>query len=214
MDTVKKSLNKSIYNTTIMPLIRHRADLIKSGYDQIISKEFKVQWVEVFDVKYLYMLMHEWFCENGYASRSDADFPEIAFEQRETVRGKEIWFRWRFTKKLPDKYWEIWVEVDVHILGLNDVEVVVNNEKVKANKGDCEIVTAFILLFDKKSWDESPIKSQFKWLYKTFLKKKNEAMKTDLTYEAGRYQDALKEYFKIPGYGQEKAFGGTYAERP
>jgi len=122
-----------------------------TGVEYKTVTKFVVNYKDVFIFEDLYVLMYEWLVSNGYASRSDADFPERYYLDRTGAAGKEVWIRWR-CKKVPTagtrKFWRFDLDIDIHVLGLKDVELVVQNKKMKANKGEVDVEVVANLIFD------------------------------------------------------------------
>src|SRR3989338_1534528 len=103
--------------------------------------QLKVNYKDVLDLKYLYLLMHEWLVEEGYAPRSDSEFKEVFYYQKEDPNAGNFYhFKWRFEKDPPNtSLWKYILEVDTMVLTMKDVELAVKGKKVKAQKGEVEV---------------------------------------------------------------------------
>ena len=194
---------------------------IKHMYQDVEYKEvtkYSVKYLEVFVLKDLYRRMYEWLVENGYATRSDADFPEKYYLDRGGAAGKEVWFRWR-TKKNPlpgkQQFWRFDINVDCHVLGLKDVELVVQNKKFKANKGEVEVVVAANLIMDASGdWSKNTLLKPFRSLYfKRALAKKKDMLEKELYKDAFDFRDIITDYFKLKSYIPTKIAGLEFAPR-
>ncbi|MAF34670.1 hypothetical protein CMO91_02390 [Candidatus Woesearchaeota archaeon] len=186
------------------PTIRNRWQVL--GQKRTEVHRFRIDYKDVFDMQYVYYIAREWFIENDYATRIDNEFPEKSMIVRNNPEvGSEIWVMWRFEKTMPPKnnpMWRFDFHVDIHILGMKDVEIVVDGKKVQAQKGQLEFDCRANLLFDfENSWAKSPFfKGQSEFLYNKFYQKTFSKYKRLLTEEATKFQDAMKEYLKLDKY--------------
>lgn len=182
-----------------MPELKHRYE----GLKRETVASYTVNYKDVFSLSYLYMLMHEWLCEQGWATRADEDFPEVQYLQKERPAGREIWARWRLDKNpFPgsnQKFWWYMLDIDIHVLTLKEVELVVKDKKLKADKGEVEVNVVANLIIDKeKEWDKNPWLKPFKEFFlKKFMLKKKEQLKKQLYNEAYDLQEAIKHYLKL-----------------
>ncbi|MEM4263925.1 MAG: hypothetical protein QW666_03480 [Candidatus Woesearchaeota archaeon] len=155
---------------------------------------------EVYKLEDLYKVMHEWVVENGYGPKADEDFPEKYFMHKVTPGGKEIWVRWRL-KKVPygQEFWRYDLDVDMHVLGLQDVEVMVDNKKVKGNMGEVEVNVAANLIVDvEKKWAKNPLLKPFRnYYFKRFLSQKRDFFAKQLYTEAFAFRDVINNYLKL-----------------
>lgn len=157
---------------------------------------------EVFKLEDLYKIMHEWLVENGYATRADEKFPEKYFLHKVTPAGVEIWFRWRMKKSpLPgiQKFWRFDLDIDTHVLGLQDVEVVVQNKKIKANKGEVEVQASANLVLDASGdWSKNALLKPFKKFYfSRVIAKKRDMLKKKLYDDAFELRDVINNYLQL-----------------
>lgn len=169
-------------------------------------------------MKYIYTQAHEWFIEEGYVTRDDEKFPETMYIQKDLAGGmKELWIRWRLNKNPvsgKSQFWKYAFDVDVHVLGMTDIEVMAGNKKLKMNKGEVEFQVVANLLWDaSKEWEKSAWLKPFKKLYlKRVVREKREELKNKLYDEAYRFQGMLKSYLQLENYLKEpesKAFWRT-----
>lgn len=180
------------------------------GEDKIPIHFFRIDYKQLFDINYIYYALRDWFIDNKWATRIDSEFPEQLMIVRDNPQfGKELWIQWRFEKTpQPEKtkLWKYVLDVDWHILGMKDAEIVVNGKKVKANKGQLELDVRANLIFDySKSWAKTSIlKAHKNWLMRNFYRKTFSKYKRVLHEEATKLQDAMKEYLRIKGYYEEK----------
>lgn len=183
------------------PIIVHRNTLTTG--DRMPFTDFTIKYKDVFSLEYLYLLMHEWLVIEGYADRDDPKFPETFYLQRESPGGKEVWFRWRPTKVPPEDRSGLWryeFDIDAHVLGLNQVELIKDGKKIKADKGEIEIKSSVYLVFAyDQAWKNHPLWRKHKeWIKTTLLKNKFNFHKAQITEESRRFQEAIKTYLRMP----------------
>ena len=59
----------------------------------IKAASFRVKFREQFNLKAIYVFMHEWMVEEEWATRNDSEWPEIFFGQNESaLGGTEVWW--------------------------------------------------------------------------------------------------------------------------
>jgi hypothetical protein len=181
-------------------LIKNRYSGIKHKNVTVVEK-VRIKHKDKFNMKYLYMMCHEWFIEHGWGSSSDSDWPEKLYLHRFNQKGgEEVWIWWRFYKDINNLI-RFDFDVDWHIVGMENAEIIKNGKKFKGNTGDCEVNIYTKILFDPyNKIGEGPFKN-FKELlyeriyYKTFLRHKKE-----LYEETFKFKQVLKTYFNLPTY--------------
>lgn len=189
--------------------LRHRY----TGVEYVEAARFNVIFKDVFSLKYLYIMAHEWFIEEKYCNRDDEKFPEVYYLQKDLAGGmKELWIRWRLSRNpVPGKseFWKFVFDVDIHVLGMTDTEVMVGTKKLKMNKGEVEFQVVANLVWDaSREWEKSAWLKPFKKVYlKRFVNQKREELKTKLYDEAYRFQGMLKSYMRLENYLKEREGG-------
>ncbi|MEK6857711.1 MAG: hypothetical protein AABX39_03945 [Nanoarchaeota archaeon] len=200
-----------------VPRLQHRYNL-KSGVEKQELVNNQITYKDVFSLSYLYKLMHEWVVDNGYASSSDDKFNEVFFLQKDNpATGKEYWFRWRLGKE-PEggsKLFKYEIDIDVHVLGLKEVEVTQQNKRFKADKGEVEISVIGNLIIDPETaWESHPILKSYKqFILYRLLKKKLEGHQAQAVKDTERFLDAVKTYLQLPTYLKEKELGEFWAKK-
>lgn len=187
---------------------------IKHRYTGVEYKKvtgFSVKFKDVFDLDQFYILLYEWLVEKGYVTRADETFPEKYYMDRTGAAGKEVWFRWR-PKRHPvsgNKFWRFDLDIDVHVLGLKDVELVVQNKKIKAHKGEVEVMVSANMIFDASGeWRKDSFLKPFRSFYfKRFLSKKKDFLEKEFYNEAFEFRDAVNAYLKLETYLPSKLAG-------
>ena len=196
-------------NPDVAGRIYKRSDLVQ-GEDKKIEgvPNLRIVYRDTFNLKYFYLLMHEWFIDNGFTggSRDDEVFPEAMFIHRDFGDMKQLWWRWRFMKTSPTSPLFRWhVDVDVQILGLKTVETVVNGQKVKADSAEFEIFLTPTLFLNTSKWKENPVtKFMAPVLENVVYRKLIEEEKKIFENIVWRMQEAIKTYFKLETYLPER----------
>ena len=117
--------------------------------DQFTSITFKYD--EVLSLKELYKFAREWMVINGYMSPISGYDEKYYMEKVDQSGAKEIWVWWRTSRvNKQNVYVKFFLNVDFHIMGLREVEVTVRGQKVKANKGEVEIMVNAYAELDHK----------------------------------------------------------------
>jgi len=137
----------------------------------ILAAEFRIKNKGTFDLKGLYEYLHLWVVEEGYASSSDPQFPEVFHSQHEFgnqgLKEHVIWWR---LEKVPDQnnYYKYELDLDWRSVAIKDVELVLKHF------------------------------NEFYW--KVIMKSTFEKRKLELYREAYRLQETIKDYWKLmPG---------------
>lgn len=188
------------------------------GVDKKEVAKFTVVYKDVYSWAYLYKLLHEWLADEGYCSRSDEDFREIMYEHLERPFGAEVFVRWRLSKEDIKSYKGLFqydLDIDFHILGQKEVEVVSGGKKYKADKGEVEIAAACNILIDpqgkiKKHWLG---KHFYDFVFKVFLKGKQKQHEKQIQYDMQRLQEAIKTYLKLETYLPERELSEWWQKR-
>ena len=112
--------------------------------------EFKVKYSDVFSLRNLYIMMHELLLEEGWRGiDSNPDHEDIESLYSENVYqkgihrgGKEIWVWWRANKYWEGKYsgyFRNLLDIDMHVVYLQDVEAIQQGKKIRVQKGEIEM---------------------------------------------------------------------------
>lgn len=199
-----------------MAKLSHRDNpLGEKGYgkDYLEVAKYTINYKDVFDLKYLYMIMHEWLIENSFASRDDSKFGETFYLQRNKPAGRDLLIRWRLVSKTPmgSNIWEYHLDIDWLVLLLNKVELIKNGKKVKAEKGEVQIdVSAKLVIKDKGILGKSKETFNGKlkdWLISSLYKKNYEVHQMKLAGDANKLRDTINQYLGIQATGSTPQMG-------
>ncbi len=181
-------------------------------YEELVAAQFRVKHKDFFHLRNLYILIHEWLIEEGWATRVDEDFPEKYYLHRETQKaGNEVWIWWRF-KQWPtgNKYYFYDLTITWHVILLKSVEVKWKGQNYKSNWGEVEIV------FDARVKTNPDLEQH--WLIKHFndifrgriFKQDLEKHKMELYRDVYRLQETVKYYLQLKTYLPEPEHEGEW----
>jgi hypothetical protein len=164
---------------------------------------FRVRHRDYFHLKNLYIMLHEWLVEEGWATRDDEDFPETLYLQRSTQKsGDELWIWWRLKKDVNSKYFQYLMNVDYHVILLRDAEVMHQGQKFKTNWGEVELlVRAWVEIDYQKAWRNHWFLKNLHpvWISRIYKKVIDQHIQT-LYREAYRFQHVAKTYCNMKTY--------------
>ena len=112
--------------------------------------EFRIKYSDVFSLRNLYIMLHELLLEEnwrGLEGGSDHEDVETLYSENVYQKGihrggKEIWFWWRMQKFMEGKYsayLKNFLDIDAHVVYLQNVEAVHQGKKINVQKGEIEI---------------------------------------------------------------------------
>ena len=151
-------------------------------------------------------MLHDWFVEEGWITRNDAEWPENFYLLREANIGKEMWIWWRFKKVPNDNAYYRWIfDIFWHVVGGKDIEVTHNGQKYKTNYADLEFLIISKLELDyKRAWGKHPLLKHFREFFqKRMFKSELKKQKHDLYRETYRFQEMVKTYVGLRKYMPE-----------
>jgi hypothetical protein len=214
----KRFINLQKQNTLMTGKVVIENRLAQRPKDTVGAPSAKIVYKDVFSMSYLYLLIHEWFVDNGYATRDSSAFPETFYLQRETPGGKELQIRWRMAKEVGPKpsIWKLSFDVDILVLGMKEVELLVNGKKTKTDKGEVEVELRPSLIIDYSIWEkQNPVFKYFKHIIlKRFYKKQSEAFEEELINDSFSLQAAIKAYFKMDTFGNAGPGRAVWDQQP
>ena len=168
-----------------------------------------LRYKDVFDLKAFYEAFMEYLVDNdwfGVTNEGEKDLNHWETYYGEKIgRGgdKEIRMRWRPVKK-PDgaPFLTYHLDVNFQILALMPVEIIKEGKKIKADKGEMEVVIKpFIEENYKYQFDKTGFLKPVKRLFsqKTYAKVL-EQRKKELYQEIYALQNFIKQWFKMKRY--------------
>jgi len=171
-------------------------------YREVVT-DTRIKHRDKFHMRYTYMLAHEWLLEHGYIkSRSDPDFPETLYLHRFTQKaGQEMWVWWRIQKSM-NSFVRYDLDIDWHVIGLKEIEVIHNGLKYKAHNGEPEFkIYAKIVIDPGMKWSKNWfLKGVFDVFWRRMYKVQLDNFRRDLFRDTFRFKEAMKTYFKLKTY--------------
>ena len=159
----------------------------------LLIKE-KVSHAGIFDFSAFYEYAHSWFKEEGYGV--------VEEKYSETVSGnaKKLFIEWTSTKKISD-YFKIEFKIKFYIDNLTDVEVEIDKEKKKMNKGKVTVEIKGALIKDPESkWDVNPVYQFFRGVYNKFIiPGRVDALEEKVRADVKVFKDELKAFLELSG---------------
>jgi len=101
-----------------------------------------LKYVGIFQFRKFYEFCYDWLTEE-----TELEVAEEKYEEKLDGEMKHLEIKWVGRKKITD-YFKFEVKVTFRIIGLTNVEVMQNNQKTKANKGEVKIKCAGTLIRD------------------------------------------------------------------
>ncbi len=168
----------------------------------------EVKSTNVFEAKKLYIELHDWLIEKGYAKPGDSDFPEkMYWESRTQNAGSEYWIWWRPSKTIEDnQFWRRVINIDFHGVGMKNVEIMYKGKKVKAVKGKFEILLQSKLEIDRGGlWEKNKLLAPFLEIFwKRIYRKEIEMYRKEILYDLKLIQDICRQFFDLGAFAIEK----------
>ena len=173
--------------------------------------EFRLKYRDVFSLRNLYLTLHEMLLEEGWlGADGDKDLSDVEIFYSENVYqkgihhgGKELWFWWR-TFKYPENkysgYLRNHLDIDAHVVYLQNVEVVQQGKKMTAQ--NCEIEMFFRPWIESDyqddKWENHWLLKYMKPIYeKRILLHETDKREKELWREAYKIHSKLKQYLGL-----------------
>jgi hypothetical protein len=180
---------------------------------------FKVKYNDVFHLKNLYIMMHEYLVEEGWLgeggvkahpSDSHMDIEKLYMErlhQKALHRGgREIWIWWRVRKNPFGKkqgYYEFTLDIDFHGMYMQKIEIMHQGKKLKVDKGELEIFFKPKLVRTPlaEKWKDHWFLKHWQELYeKRIISQDLDKMEKELWRESYRIQAVIKAYLNLRNF--------------
>jgi len=176
----------------------------------IAIPEFRVKYRDVFSLRNLYIMLHEMLLEEGWRGKdADEDHRDIEILYSENVYqrgihrgGKELWFWWR-AEKFPEGkysgYIKNYLDIDAHIVYLQNVEVVHQGKKMTAQNAEIEMFFKPRMVLDyKHEWDKHWFLKHMKPIYeKRIIHSEIEKREKELWRDAYRIHAKIKQFLQL-----------------
>lgn len=197
---------------------KKKRDNLVSLFDQY--SPIKIKYKDIFDFGELYQALHDWLLEDRGWGDEEGDLDHWTSYYSEKIDksgGKEINVRWRLKKEPKDTDGFVYfLSINFQLMGLKSTEIIKNGQKIKAQKGECEITIVPYLQEAYKS--EYTKKGLRKWMGGVLsggvYRKIAEQRKKELYQEVYQLQNFIKQWFKLKRYlpyEESKQFTHSYA---
>ena len=182
--------------------------------------EFKIKYKDVFHLKNLYVMIHEYLAEEGFLDNDQGSGNQEAHRYAETLYmekfvqkginlgGKEMWVYWRVKKDFgaagrQNTYFKEFLEIDMHMAYVENVEIVHQGRKMTAQKAEIEMFFRPYINGDMGgSWGKHPLLKHFKHIYEErIMRVEIEKKEKDLWREAYRIQARAKQFLELRQQG-------------
>ena len=187
--------------------------------------EFRVKYSDIFSLRNLYIMLHEmlleenWVGADGESDHSDIEtfYSENVYQKGIHRGGKELWFWWRAFKSFEGKYSGYLrnrLDIDAHVVYLQNVEVVHQGKKMTAQQGEIEMFFRARIESDYEGkWENHKFLKYMKPLYeKRVLHTEIEKREKELWRDAYRIQSKIKQFLQLRTFipVPEPFFARTY----
>ena len=180
---------------------------------EIKIPELKVKYNEVFSLRNLYIMLHEllleenWRGKEGEMDHSDIEtlYSENVYQRGIHRGGKEMWFWWRASKFPEGKYSgyiKNFLDIDAHVVYLQNLEVVHQGKKMNVQKGEIEIFFRAKLVTDyNKGWENHKFLKYMQPIYeKRIIHAELEKREKELWRDVSRLQAKVKQYLQLRNF--------------
>ena len=183
--------------------------------------EFRVKYKDVFSLKNLYVMMHELLMEEGWwgfdtseltpGSELHADietlYSENVFQKGIHYGGKEMWVWWRSKRATPYSgkyhgYFRDLLNIDWHVVYLQEREVVHQGKKMRTQWGELEMFfNARIEADYTGQWENHRILKHFQKIYeKRIMEQDVEKREKELWRDVYRIASKVKAWLNMRTY--------------
>src|SRR3989338_8808589 len=199
--------------TTFIYQIWDKFPMSDEGEHKIIEiPEFRVKYNDVFSLRNLYMMMRTTLLEEGWKGADGTDdgsdfetyYSENMFQKGGHRGGKEMWIYWRLQKDFgpanrPNPYFRNHLEIDMHMVYMENIEVVHMGKKMTAQKGEIEMFFRPYMNADVGGkWGAHKLLRHFRHIFEDRLMRVEvEKKEKDLWRESYRIQNKVKQYLEL-----------------
>lgn len=160
-------------------------DLVFSG---------KLKHAGIFNFKEFYRFCYMWLVDQQYF------MIEKEYTEKIQANGKEVVIKWEARRKISD-YFRFFIKIDWRILGMKDVEVQKDGDKLTLNKGDIEVaVTATIEKDYENRWENTSFFKFLRTLYDRYLvRSRIEGYEASIYQETNEFLAQMKSFLALEG---------------
>lgn len=154
----------------------------------------KIKQKGIFNFKDFYAFAYDWLVEEGYKLTEKVYSEEIIGDS------KKIDIEWEAKKKISD-YFRFVIQARWVIIGLRNIEVQREGQKIKMNSGQVEIKVRGILVKDyEHRWEDKPIWKFLRGIYDRYIiRSRIEQYEEKIKNEVEEFIAQCKSYLIIEG---------------
>ncbi len=160
--------------------------------EQIIQE--KLDYSGIFDFKSFYSYAHSWFIEENYG------VVEEKYSEKVSGNSRDILIEWMASKRLSD-YFKIEIKIKFEIKDLTDVEVEIDGQRKKMNKGKVKGDIKGLIVKDPDSkWDSTPFSRFMRDTYnKYIIPGRIRSIEGIIGHAVTSFKEELKSFLEISG---------------
>lgn len=160
--------------------------------DQVLKE--KIGHSGIFDFGAFYKYAHDWFDDEGYG------VVEEKYTEKVGGSGRNIFIEWTATKTITD-YFKLELKLKFYIDNLTDVEVEIDGEKKKMNKGVINIEIKGTLIKDATNkWEASAWWQLLRNTYnKYIIPARVESLEFKVIADVQTFKDEVKAFLELSG---------------
>lgn len=164
----------------------------------------KIKFKDIFDLKDFYVALHEWMLEHQWKDKEEGNdhWESLYYEMIRAGGAKEMWLWWRLFKPAPEaSYLSYYLDLDFHVIGLTDMEVIKDGKKIKTNKGEVEIsLNSFLELKYTSKFAEHPFLKFFEGMFTRRIYSSKTEREKELYQEVYALNNYIRQWFKLKRY--------------
>jgi hypothetical protein len=172
--------------------------------------EIDFVYKDVCSMENLYKHIYSWLEEEGYINAPNSDdekWMETNYVEKIGNSGaREIWILWR-TRKEESPYFRFVMNVDYHVLGMVQKEIMHEGKKITLDYGEIEIWIKPTLIFDPEGkWEKQFLiknKMFMEFLKKRYFKKEVDQKEELLQKDQRRLFDSIKNHLDLKVFLKE-----------
>ncbi|MFO7710433.1 MAG: hypothetical protein R6V53_01575 [Candidatus Woesearchaeota archaeon] len=197
-------------------ITQHLQSVGDKWYIDVLEGQRRINFNDYFNIGNLMQYLHDWLVENGWGSPKDDKFGEVFYHHIFKQSGdEEVRWWWRFERDPPGEsagFLKCEMNVDVRIIAMKKTEQMKQGMKFKTNHGDMEIgIEGRVVIDADKKWRSHKLMSHLlKFYVYQMINDRVMGARDFMKEEADRFTDALKAYFKMPGYSPEAEAEGHW----
>ena len=157
----------------------------------------KLKHTGIFDYKEFYRFCYNWLIDKDYF------LVEKEYTEKIQQNGKEVVIKWEARRKISD-YFRFFIKADWRILGMKDVEVVKDGNKLTLNKGEAEIkIEATVEKDYEHRWENTSFYKFLRTMYDRYLiRSRIEQYEMKIWGEANEFLSQMKSFLALEGNRQ------------